>query len=321
MIGTFGRPVILGRSHTLAILALLIALTITTDPVAAHPETQLNDSELRVMLVEMGYDPRTVEKNVYEIKIERDGWPVYMLVSMSGSGQRIWFESKFAPVSDIDRVPANSLVALLEANERISPAHFTYRREDQRVHLYQAIENRDVVPVSLRKQIDSFDATVRATEPLWRSSNFVATTTKVVTPPKPMQKLERLEARTGIERQDLFGSWKVVGIEMRGRSLAPVDVEASQMTLTFSEDQLIIRRRDAADDVTAYSIDADSEPSKMNIVNRQGKVELAIFRMVGDTLTLSFADPGQKRPTAFETDESFAGGVLTMERMPAVFVD
>src|SRR5690606_1910229 len=135
------------------------------------------------------------------------------------------------PIAEPERAPAGALLALLEENERIGPAHFAFRRQDGRVHLYRPLPNRGVTAAVMRKQLDAFDELVRRTEKLWDPDNF-----------KPA-------APDAGERARLRGTWKVVAIEQKGAKLSEADVAASRMSLTFTPDKLIIRRKGAPDDV------------------------------------------------------------------------
>jgi uncharacterized protein (TIGR03067 family) len=289
-------------------LGVLVVLTpvSTADP----GQNCLTPDTLHVLLNDMGYEPRSLDQAV-EVTIDRDRWPVHISLSVSDDGEFLWLAAKFSPITEADSLPSDALLRLLEVNDRIGPAHFAYRPEDRRIHLYRPVANQDLTAPALRQRIDEFDTLVRETEEVWRSTNFRSVSTPVT--PAPEVELGDLAK--------LQGTWQVIGIETQGQNAALTDVVASSMTFTFRGDTLVIQRTASAEEVTQFKINPDASPAQMNITNAEGQVEQAIYRLDGNRLLICFAEPGHERPVDFITDENFAGGLLVLERAPEVEAD
>src|SRR5262245_19777351 len=149
--------------------------------VAAIPASAQSDPSARPLpgtetlgkfLRELGFEPKPLSAEVFQITVEEDHWPVHIMSSLSTDGRRVWLESKFAPVADPDKVPPVAWKRLLEANEKIGPAHFAFDKSDKRVHLYKSFGNQDLTAERLKREIEHFDTTVRKTQEYWRGENF-----------------------------------------------------------------------------------------------------------------------------------------------------
>ena len=108
------------------------------------PPIAVGTEVLGRFLRELGHDPKALSPDVYQVTVEREKWPVHVMLSLSTDGQRVWLESKFAPVADPDRVAPTVWKRLLEANEKIGPAHFAFDPNDKRDHLYKSIDNKSL---------------------------------------------------------------------------------------------------------------------------------------------------------------------------------
>lgn len=289
---------------------LAVMLVLTSSGNADPGSDSLTPDTLKQLLDAMGYEPRSLDQAV-EVTIDRDRWPVHISFSISDDGEFLWLAAKFSPISDVDNLPSEALLRLLEANDQIGPAHFAYRPEDRRIHLYRPVANLDVTAPVLRQRIDEFDTLVRETEDVWRSSNFRS----VSTPARPM------EPAAASDAVKLSGTWRVIGIETGGQDASAEEVAASQMTFTFDEDTLIIRRPTRDQELTHYQIDTAVTPARMDITNAEEQVEKAIYRLEGNRLMICFAEPGHERPVDFITDENFAGGLLVLEREAETITD
>src|SRR5262249_12253278 len=209
---------------------------------------------LGTLIHDLGYEPRPLSPDVYQVTVERDRWPVHIMVSLSTDGQRVWLESKFAPVDEPDKVAPQAWKRLLEANEKIGPAHFAFDPGDKRIHLYKSFDSRGLSANRLKAEFEHFDRAVRKTQDYWRADNFKPALPAVETVSTPPQAPGAAAAqrhpypRPGRGRQDprgarvprkpadvekLMGDWSIVEIRARGRK-TPDDVVARRKpSLTF----------------------------------------------------------------------------------------
>jgi hypothetical protein len=193
------------------------------------------------LLRELGYVPKALSPDVYQVTVERDRWPVHVMVSLSTDGRRVWLESKFAPIEDPDKVPPQVWKRLLEANEKIGPAHFAFEKNDRRIHLYKSFDSIGLSASRLKAELEHFDQTVRKTKDYWRADNFkpvIASSDAVVDPgraavptakrtgelpPIPPEPATQPLANPPPGSERLEGEWTVTDIQMNGRK-TPEDV-------------------------------------------------------------------------------------------------
>jgi hypothetical protein len=154
----------------------LLAILLAGIPAPAQPDPLARPAAgadvLSKLLRDLGHQPKALSPDVFQITIERERWPVHVMVSLSTDGRRVWLESKFAPVEDPDKVPPAAWKRLLEANEKIGPAHFAFDKSDKRVHLYKSFDHHDLTAERLKSEIEHFDSTVRKTPEYWRGESF-----------------------------------------------------------------------------------------------------------------------------------------------------
>lgn len=154
----------------------LFAILLSGIPAPAQPDPLARPAAgadlLGKLLRDLGHEPKALSPDVFQITIERERWPVHVMVSLSTDGRRVWLESKFAPVEDPEKVAPAAWKRLLEANEKIGPAHFAFDKSDRRVHLYKSFDHHDLTAEHLKHEIEHFDMTVRKTPEYWRGENF-----------------------------------------------------------------------------------------------------------------------------------------------------
>ncbi|MFO0969923.1 MAG: type III secretion system chaperone [Gemmataceae bacterium] len=130
----------------------------------------LTDESLSTMLRELGYEP-TVRKNtsgsgsVYHLKVPRGTWTFEVDVSLSNNKRKVWLSCWF---NDMARDPtASEFSALMEANFKHGPAHFTYTPKTRTLNLGMALDNRALSNDILRLELDTFMDVIRDTQSLW----------------------------------------------------------------------------------------------------------------------------------------------------------
>jgi hypothetical protein len=221
----------------------LVATAILTAAAQAQPEPFIRPlppaaagtEAVGRFLRELGYAPKALSPDVYQVTVERDRWPVHVMLSLSTDGRRVWLESKFAPIEDPDKVPPQAWKRLLEANEKIGPAHFAFDKGDKRIHLYKSFDNLGLSAARLKAELELFDLTVRKTKAYWRADNFKPVIASSDPDPdagksavptgkgtgeligKPPESATEPMASPPRETERLEGEWTVTDIEVNGR--------------------------------------------------------------------------------------------------------
>jgi len=275
---------------SICIILCLVPLASATDEPRGGAVTSEN---LGKMLRAMGYGPQALSEEVFQLTITRDNWKVHTLVSLSPDRARIWLECKFPPIPDPQGAPAAAWLRLLEENERIGPAHFVFNKDDQRVHLFRALDNVEVTPVRLREELEGFDRTVRKTQSIWRSENFqpAASTTELIgAPPRDVTLDVREELRS------LQGVWRVVALQLQGQKATPQQLEEVKPTLTFEGETAVFQSGPGVERDVRVRLGGTRMLPEIDFIGAQKRLEKGVYRLNGETLTICFAANGEERP-------------------------
>jgi hypothetical protein len=170
------------RSILLIALSMLAAGPSAFAQAAKPVNEALSGEQIEKLLKESGLQPELLSADLWQVTIDRDAWKVHVVVSLLNDGARIGLECKFTPIPDPETVPSTAWLKLLEENERITPAHFTFDKSDKRVHLYKSFDNIALTSARLKKELENFDLTVRRTQSVWRNENFNPTEALKVVP-------------------------------------------------------------------------------------------------------------------------------------------
>jgi Tir chaperone protein (CesT) family len=240
--------------------APLLALAVLTAPAAAQsdplvrplPPAAAGTEALGRFLHELGYAPKALSPDVYQVTVERDRWPVHVMLSLSTDGRRVWLECKFTPVEDPDKVAPQAWKRLLEANEKIGPAHFAFDKTDKRIHLYKSFDNQGISAARLKAELDQFDLTVRKTKDYWSGDNFkpvIASTEPTSDPAKFAVPTAKGQGESTAKTPDLppppvapelresdrmEGEWTVTEIHVKGRKTPDEVLKERRAGLTIS---------------------------------------------------------------------------------------
>ena len=156
------------RRPSSALLATALCGSLMFMPFAAKHDdvTALDDDSLKSMLDNMGYTPKSLSKG-YLIAVQRDSWTYNMQLVLSGDQTKVGINANLGAVDDVSTVTADQWRTLLEKNSDIDPSAFYYDKDQHKLYLHRVIDNRDVTPEILRKQIDTFCSNIHDTADSW----------------------------------------------------------------------------------------------------------------------------------------------------------
>ena len=140
----------------------------TDKPVpAAAP---LTDEGVQSLLNNMGYDPKVDKQEkttVYTITIDQGGWTYYIDVALSADKDQLWITSTVADVPADGKIPAETLLRLLEENDNIGPAAVYYDKTNKTIKVALPLLNRGgVTPVVFRTYLGDYMKDVAAVQKL-----------------------------------------------------------------------------------------------------------------------------------------------------------
>jgi len=147
-------------------------------PKAEAPATkpgQLTDDSLKTMLDNLGYDVRASKsadgKPMYYVKLKRDTWEFEISVVLRSDISMLWLTCGVADLPPTDKVPAEVLEKMLAKSDELGPTHFGMKKS-RRVYLNCPLQNKDITPASLRKNLEQLADDVKGTEDLWNPKKW-----------------------------------------------------------------------------------------------------------------------------------------------------
>jgi hypothetical protein len=152
------------KSRTILAALLMLAL-ITAIPTRGHSQNGITvtNSNLKTTLENMGFEAKELSANNYEISVNLS-YKVYMAVALSPDESRIWLTTFFYDKS-LSTYSSEKLIKLLQSNWTTGVSFFAL--DSTKLKMTRPIENRNVTPVLLRKEIENHARNVESTEALW----------------------------------------------------------------------------------------------------------------------------------------------------------
>lgn len=123
----------------------------------------------------------------------------------------------------------------------------------------------------------------------------------------------------GDDRDQLKGTWKIVGGEEGGRRLTKEMFEGQ--TLQFETSTYRVHVSGMQIEEGTFTIDGAKDPKTIDLTivkgDDQGKVQLGIYEVMSNRLRVCFARPGAKeRPVRFKTEPGEERFTLELDRVP-----
>lgn len=125
--------------------------------------------DIKGMLANLGYEPKDLGENIYEITVTKEGWDVFISVSLSRSKAKMWLVVNLGNFGEKSKNDPKKLYALLQKNTDIQPAQFYIRGDGLRLGV--PLDNRALTPALIRKEIDTLADHTAKTEALWAKIN------------------------------------------------------------------------------------------------------------------------------------------------------
>jgi uncharacterized protein (TIGR03067 family) len=115
------------------------------------------------------------------------------------------------------------------------------------------------------------------------------------------------------------GTWLVTSIEKGGKKLPGDLLEKFRQTLEFRGEKYKVTVLDKVQEEGTFKTDPKKNPKTIDLMITSGrdkdKTQRGIYRLEGDTLTVSMSQPGaEERPGAFSTEEGSTFAVIVLKR-------
>src|SRR5207244_4379793 len=110
-------------------------------------------------------------KPMYNVKLKRDPWEFNVTVALSSDNTMLWITCPVVDLPATDKVPAEVLEKLLIKSDELGPTHFGVKKS-RRVYLNCPLQNKDITPASLRKNLEQLADDVKGTEDLWNPKKW-----------------------------------------------------------------------------------------------------------------------------------------------------
>jgi len=122
------------------------------------------------------------------------------------------------------------------------------------------------------------------------------------------------DPKSGRDRAALQGTWKWQSASLAGEAVDAGEVRL--MAMTFKGDQ-VMPSSDPTDAAT-FSLDASKTPATIDLIDRNHKVDLGIYKIEGDVLIicLAIAQSRKARPAVFESTKENGALYAVMKKQP-----
>jgi hypothetical protein len=179
----------------------LLALAVTVRPAMADDDDDapkpkkpapkattgaLTDESLGALLEKLGYEAKAQNSKTgtyYSIEFEEDGWTFRYTVSLSPNKKFLWISTSVVTLSEGTKLPAETLLRLLEENDRIGPTTISYDKQYKQIRVAVALYNRGITAGGLKEQMGFFTNNVKAVAKL--CEGFSKAPAKPKKAPKP----------------------------------------------------------------------------------------------------------------------------------------
>jgi uncharacterized protein (TIGR03067 family) len=294
------------RLMAAALVAAVVAVPLAAQQPAKTVETPpggYTPAQLVETLTKLGYEPTVygAKKDKCWISLNRGNYSTTVAFEISSDATTIWFDCPLTAIANPAQAPNKAMQRLLEENDKIGPAHYTYDIGQKRFHLYRAHGNHDWTPKKLRQEIEQFDDTLRKQEPNWRIDNFL----RLSAVPEAVEKKELAL---------LEGTWKLVEGRNSGVVSTPEQLAKANVIVTIKGNKLSAVTDGKTQEWTITLDPTRTLKAADFVLTASDRVEAGIYKLEGDRLTIHLSAIGVERPLSFDIPEGDKRSVLVLVR-------
>jgi uncharacterized protein (TIGR03067 family) len=115
------------------------------------------------------------------------------------------------------------------------------------------------------------------------------------------------------DKDPLQGAWRVAATEFDGRSVSPDTLKERQ--IVFAGDKFKVVVSGDTKRTLTFTLDTSKTPKHIDIINSEKQeTAMGIFALEKDELRLCYGEPGDKRPTEFDSPAGKRIFLLTLKR-------
>jgi uncharacterized protein (TIGR03067 family) len=130
--------------------------------------------------------------------------------------------------------------------------------------------------------------------------------------------LQSADERVKREEEKLAGTWRVVSVEADGQALPAKQFRGLKMT--FKAGKFTAQREQGDKQEGTYKLDPSKNPKRIDIARKdgppEGRNQLAIYSLAGNTLKICSDNSDKDRPDGFTTRGKEGRVLMTLRREP-----
>lgn len=145
-------------------------------PAAPAPKsTAIEPAEIPALLTMMGYQPKDLGNNIYNVDIKQGEWTLPFMFLISPDKSQLWISISLNTLKPGVTIPQEKLMGMLKVSHKYGPFHFTYSEKLRRIYLSRAMANRALTIELIKRQITFASEIATETEDLWNDDKWQTT--------------------------------------------------------------------------------------------------------------------------------------------------
>ena len=177
-----------------------------TNPANLSAKRTTEATELRELLKAAGFDAKVSGRRSATAQKDLDPWEFPVLAVISEDEDHITVMLGLQTVKDGNRLPADTLLKMMAANQQEAPAVFGYSKVRERTELYCVLKNNGVTGRILRDEINRMALVAKRNESIWDQPERQAATTPSFKP-QPATTKPPTEKTLVASTANLTGKW------------------------------------------------------------------------------------------------------------------
>lgn len=156
------------RAITLVLAGFALGASAFYAPTPAPVQLEMRPQGIRPLLEGMGFEPKELGENNWEVVVSKGGLDVPIAVGMSSSGRKLWLTTYLGEVTDKLKTDPARLVKILEKTFEIQPTHFFISETSLKAGM--GLDNRGIGPAILKRELDKFAEDIAGSRELWEGA-------------------------------------------------------------------------------------------------------------------------------------------------------